>query len=118
MTGLSWVPTSCTLPTEQQPLRVAEWDALFAERLTAVDRPGPLRLHLVLAGGESVEERVRDLAARESGCCSFFTFTTVPAPGGNGGVLLAVEVDPAHGSALEALGVRAAAVAAGAGRSR
>jgi hypothetical protein len=105
MTELSWVPTSCTLPTEQQPLRVAEWDQLFAERLNASSRPDRLRLHLVLAGGEGVEDRVRDLAGRESGCCSFFTFTVIPGPDGD--VCLDVEVDPAHVTVLDALQVRA-----------
>jgi hypothetical protein len=105
MTELSWVPTSCTLPAEQQPRRAAEWDALFAERLTASTRPGRLRLHLVLAGGEGVEEAVRDLAGRESGCCSFFTFTVTPGPDGD--VHLGVEADPAHEQVLDALQARA-----------
>ncbi|WP_405895244.1 hypothetical protein [Streptomyces sp. NBC_01527] len=30
MSDLSWVPQSGTLPAEEQPLRVAEWDALFS----------------------------------------------------------------------------------------
>ncbi|MFE1952095.1 hypothetical protein ACFW9D_16710 [Streptomyces sp. NPDC059524] len=78
MSDLAWVPPSCTLPTEERPLRVGEWDELFAERLTALSRPGPLRLRLELAGGPSVEERVRNLAEREGGCCSSFTFTVTP----------------------------------------
>ncbi len=107
MTELSWVPTSCTLPTEQQPLRVAEWDELFAARLTASARPDRLRLHLVLAGGERTEETVRDLTARESGCCSFFAFTITPATGGD--VHLDVEIDPVHETVLDALQARATA---------
>jgi len=39
MTDLDWVPQSCTLPTEEQPLRMAEWDGLLSERLTALSRP-------------------------------------------------------------------------------
>ncbi|MER7702382.1 hypothetical protein ABTX81_05720 [Kitasatospora sp. NPDC097605] len=118
MTGLSWVPTSCTLPTEQQPLRIAEWDQLFTETLTEVTRPCQLRLHLVLAGGLGVEERVRDLASRESGCCSFFTFTVTPDHGGTDDVHLDVEVDAAHERVLAALHLRAADAAVGAGRSQ
>ncbi|MEK6443780.1 hypothetical protein [Pseudonocardia sp. T1-2H] len=71
----SWVPVdACTLPTAQQPLRLDEFDALFTASLRRVERrePGWLRLHL--AGTDEVEARVRDLAARESECCSFFTF--------------------------------------------
>ncbi|WP_327359993.1 hypothetical protein [Streptomyces sp. NBC_01296] len=106
MSDLAWVPQSCTLPTEERPLRVAEWDALFAERLTALSRPELLRLRLDLAGGPGVEERVRDLVERESGCCSFFTFTTTL---GEDLVGLDISVDPAHEAVLDALAARTAA---------
>ncbi|OOC53842.1 MULTISPECIES: hypothetical protein [Nocardiopsis] len=106
MSDLAWVPRSCTLPTRERPLRAAEWDALFSERLRSLSRPRPLHLRLDLAGGPGVQERVRDLAERESGCCSFFTFTTAPGPGLVG---LNVSVDQAHEAVLEALAVRAAA---------
>lgn len=105
MSDLAWVPQSCTLPTEERPLRVAEWDALFSERLTSSSRPEPLRLHLDLASGPGIEERVRDLVARESGCCSFFTFTTTP---GQGLIGLDIAVDAAHEAVLDALAVRTA----------
>ncbi|WP_329191852.1 MULTISPECIES: hypothetical protein [unclassified Streptomyces] len=111
MSDLSWVPQSCTLPTEERPLRVAEWDALFAEQLTSLSRPQPLHLRLDLAGGEGVEDRVRDLVARESGCCSFFTFTTTP---GQDLIRLDICVDQVHEPALDSLAARAAA----AGESR
>ena len=67
-----WVPEACTLPTAEQPLRIAEFDRLFAtawrqERLaTAVAWP--------LDPAE--ELAVRDLTARETECCSFFTFSS------------------------------------------
>jgi hypothetical protein len=70
-----WVPVdTCTLPTAEQPLRLDEFGALFTVSLRGVDRrePGWLRLHL--AGTDEVEARARDLVARESECCSFFTF--------------------------------------------
>ncbi|MGW6708777.1 hypothetical protein ACWGDE_28350 [Streptomyces sp. NPDC054956] len=102
----SWVPASCTLPTPEQPLRVAEFNALFAEQLAGSTRPDRRRLRLVLTGGPGVEERVRDLVARESGCCSFFTFTIKPGPEH---ILLDVEVDEAHVSVLDALQEQAAA---------
>ncbi|MET9489606.1 hypothetical protein [Nocardia sp. NPDC006630] len=68
-----WVPDSCTLPTAEQPFRVAEFAAFFAESVQAATRTAPTGLELVLVGG--AEPAARDLAARESGCCSFFTFT-------------------------------------------
>ncbi|MFF3350652.1 hypothetical protein [Streptomyces sp. NPDC002779] len=106
MSDLAWVPQSCTLPTEERPLRVAEWDALFAERLTSLSRPQPLRLRLDLADGEGVEARVRDLVERESGCCSFFTFTTTPA---QDLIRLDICVDQTHEPVLDALAARTAA---------
>jgi hypothetical protein len=33
----SWVPRSCTLPTVEQPLRAAEFDAVF---VTTIATPG------------------------------------------------------------------------------
>jgi hypothetical protein len=33
---MTWVPDACTLPTEEVPLRVAEFDALFASTLRRV----------------------------------------------------------------------------------
>ncbi|MFC5031683.1 hypothetical protein C8250_007245 [Streptomyces sp. So13.3] len=105
MSDLAWVPQSCTLPTEEQPLRVAEWDALFSERLTKVSRPQPLRLRLDLAAGPGTEERIRDLVARESGCCSFFTFTTIP---GEDLIGLDIAVDAEHEAVLDALATRTA----------
>ncbi|MGD1217102.1 hypothetical protein AB9Q10_01580 [Streptomyces krungchingensis] len=106
MSDLAWVPRSCALPTEQRPLRVAEWDALFSERLRSLSRPEPLHLCLDLAGGPGVEERVRDLVERESGCCSFFAFTTTP---GDDLVQLVISVDQSHAAVLDALASRAAA---------
>lgn len=103
MTDLAWVPQSCTLPTGERPLRVAEWDALFAERMTALSRPQPLRLRLELAGGPGIVERVRDLVEREGGCCSFFTFSVTT---GEGVVRLDIAVDGEHEAVLEAIAAR------------
>ncbi|MFI1978738.1 hypothetical protein [Streptomyces wedmorensis] len=105
MSDLSWLPQSCTLPTEGQPLRVAEWNALFAERLASSARPGPLRLRLGLIGGPGVEQRLRDLAAREAACCSFFALTVTP---GDDLTLLDIGVDPTHEAVLDALSARTA----------
>ncbi|AJE81604.1 hypothetical protein ACWDF1_29210 [Streptomyces coelicoflavus] len=106
MSDLAWVPQSCTLPSEERPLRVAKWDGLFAERLTSQLRPEPLRLRLALAAGPGVEDRVRDLAERESGCCSFFTFTTTV---GEDMIALDIVVDHAHEAVLNALATRTSA---------
>ena len=63
------------MPTTERPLRLAEFDRLFATQVRRVDRDsrGHVRLHLT--DGPGVRDTVRDLTERESGCCSFFTFT-------------------------------------------
>jgi hypothetical protein len=65
-----WAPDACTLPTAERPLRVAEFDDIFASVVRA-ERPDPTRLDLVVP--RAVEAAARDLARRESDCCSFFT---------------------------------------------
>ncbi|MDT5211045.1 MAG: hypothetical protein QOF67_3460 [Mycobacterium sp.] len=66
-----WAPDACTLPTAERPLRVAEFDELFA-LVSHAERRGPQLLDLVLPA--DVEADARNLADRESECCSFFTF--------------------------------------------
>jgi hypothetical protein len=65
-------PDACTLPTALVPLRVGEFAALFSSSLLSVVR-SPLSLRLTFAPGSA--ERVADLVARESECCSFFAFS-------------------------------------------
>jgi hypothetical protein len=107
-----WLPVdACALPTSAQPLRVAEFDDLFAAALTAVERPpgDATRARLLLAGSASLRDRVQRLVDAETVCCSFFTFTVTPLAGGTGGtaVALAIEVPAAHADVLAALVARA-----------
>jgi hypothetical protein len=70
---------ACTLPTADQPLRVAQFDDLFATALRAIERPAARhRARLVLAGGDDLADQVQRLADAETACCSFFTFTLTP----------------------------------------
>jgi hypothetical protein len=99
--SMTWVPVdACTLPTADQPLRVAEFDALFAASLRSVERaPAPAtRVRLVLTGDEDLRDRVELLVEAETACCSFFTFritrlgddvlaVDVEVPGGQSDVL-------------------------------
>jgi len=102
-----WVPRACTLPTAEQPLRIAEFDDLFATSLRGLERVAPTRLQLRLDAG--TEATARDLTARETNCCSFFAFDYTPVAGGE--LLLDVTVPQAHVAVLDALAVRAAAAA-------
>ncbi|MEV4099340.1 hypothetical protein AB0J42_03700 [Nonomuraea sp. NPDC049649] len=96
-----WAPSACTLPTADRPLRVAEFDALFSEAVRATRDPARLRLELAFSPGNAA--RAADLAARETGCCSFFTFTLTIA---DGRLTLDVTVPPEHADVLDALGRR------------
>ncbi|MFD5268864.1 hypothetical protein [Streptomyces sp. NPDC058335] len=53
-----------------------------------------------------MEDRVRELVERESGCCSFFTFTTTA---GQDLVRLDIAVDQAYEAVLDAAVARTAA---------
>ena len=108
---LGWVPAACTLPTAERPLRVSEFDALFTAALRDVTVLGPRSLRLTLTGGAGVAAVARDLAARETACCSFFVFTVSELHGDGDGVVMTVEVDAAHTDVLAALADRAAALA-------
>src|SRR3954451_22420430 len=99
-----WVPPACTSPTAQRPVRSAEFDALFATALWGQWRLSPTVLRWRLDPG--AEQGARELAARESACCSFFLFSF----GSDGdAVRLDVEVPAAHVEVLDALAGRAAA---------
>jgi hypothetical protein len=100
----SWVPQACTLPTAQRPLRVAEFDDLFATALRGQQRLSPTALRWRL--DPTVEQTARELTGRETECCSFFTFTF--APDGDA-VQLDVAVPAAHIDVLDALANQAAA---------
>ena len=72
-----WAPQACTLPTAERPVRVAEFDELFATGLRGQQRLARTRLRWRL--DVAAEAAARDLTSRESECCSFFTFTLAPA---------------------------------------
>jgi hypothetical protein len=91
------IPASCTLPSAERPLRLAEFAGLFATSTRAVDRVSPTRLRLRLDDDPGVIATARDLAAREAACCAFFTFTF-----GDGGELT-VDVPPVQALVLDGL---------------
>jgi hypothetical protein len=100
---LTWAPQACTLPTAEQPMRVAEFGALFTTALLAVYRRSATSLCLVLDSRS--EARVRDLVARESQCCSVFAFAVTDAADG---LHLDVQVPITEVAVLDALAERAA----------
>jgi len=94
----NWAPEACTLPTAEQPFRVAEFDRLFADYLRSADRVDAQTLDLTL--DPAARLAATDLIARETECCSFFTFTlTGPAN-------LRIAVPPTHTAVLDGLTAR------------
>ena len=99
-----WVPDACTLPTVEQPLRLAEFDSLFAAGLVDQERVTPHVLRWSL--DPKTEVMARDLTARETKCCSFFTFSF---KADRDELVVDVRVPPAQVKVLDALAARAAA---------
>jgi DNA-binding transcriptional MerR regulator len=67
-----WVPQACTLPTAERPLRLAEFDDLFAAGVRSVDRIDRARVRLELEPEPGAAARAADLVMRETRCCGFF----------------------------------------------
>ncbi len=102
-----WVPASCTLPTAEQPLRVEEFDALFREDVLTVTREPGAPIKIALRPQPEVAARAAALAARETGCCSFFTFDLAITDGRVG---LTISAAATHEEVLAALADRASAL--------
>ncbi len=75
--GPDWVPAAWTLPTLEQPMRVAEFDEPFGTAVRAIDRSAATRLD------GAAEAKTRDLTEMENACCSFFTLTIGPVGAGS-----------------------------------
>jgi len=98
----------CTLPSAERPLRLAEFDALFAAAVRRVETLGPTHARLHLTGPAGLEATVRDLIARETECCSFFAFTTTASSfAAVDHLTLVIEVPAAYAEVLAALVERA-----------
>src|SRR5690242_16928154 len=95
----NYAPDSCTLPAVERPLRRAEFTALFANSLRGLERIDRTSLRIIFAG-DTDQSTVTDLTARESECCSFFTFTVSRV---DAAVLLDVSVPEAYCDVLDGL---------------
>ena len=93
----TWAPEACTLPTAERPFRVAEFDDLFATHLRRAERVDPQTLDLTL--NPESRAAVEDLTARETECCSFFSFTLT----GTTELHLRITVPPTQTAVLDGL---------------
>jgi hypothetical protein len=98
-----WVPDACTLPTLEQPLRREEFDDLFAQDVIRIDHVSTQQFRLELRAGPVVAARAATLAAKETGCCSFFTFQLTLS---DGQISMTVSAEGAHEPVLAALAAR------------
>jgi hypothetical protein len=103
-TPVDWAPDACSLPTSERPLRVAEFDDLFAH-VMRMQRPEPTQLDLMLH--RDIEATARDLARREGECCSFFAFEFERA---GDDVVMHIGVPAQQIEVLDAIEARVAAV--------
>src|SRR5215208_34312 len=97
-----WVLSASTLPSVEQPLRLAEFDDFFQTAVRRATRTRDTQLDLVIAAAS--EASARDLADRESGCCSFFEFSFTP--GADDSVVMGIGVRNQHVDVLDALHAR------------
>jgi hypothetical protein len=93
-----WAPSSCTLPTAERPLREKEFEDLFASSLQSAVRTSPTNAELVL-NAQGITN-ARDLARRETSCCSFFSFEIREA---GEEAVMSMTVPSAHTAVLDAL---------------
>lgn len=103
----SQVPDACTLPTVELPQRLSEFDDLYATAVRSQRRLTPTKLRITL--DPEAEERALDLTARESACCSFFSFTFSRAADG---LHLDVQVPYSRIEVLDAVSAQVAAASA------
>jgi hypothetical protein len=73
-------PIACTLSPNDYAGRLESFRQVVFSHLVAIERTGPTRLRLLLAG-HADPEAVRELLVREQGCCAFMSFTITPADG-------------------------------------
>ena len=101
-----WAPQECTLSPAGREARAAEFSTMFAETVRRIERPEPTRLRLELDPSPAQAGRVAELAAAETACCSFFTFTLTATAGS---LVSDAAVPVAQLPVLDALAARAAA---------
>lgn len=87
-------------------MRLAEWDQIL-RTAQGVGRADPTSLTLDLLPAPGRAATVRDLAGRETECCSFFTFSLEETDG----LRLHVAVPPAYAAVLDSFAARAARLA-------
>lgn len=77
---LAWVPAdACRLPSAEQPLRLAEFEDLFATAVTGLDRLDSTRLRLDLSPRPGHRVPGHRPVGAETDCCGFFTFALTAA---------------------------------------
>jgi len=74
------IPIACTLTADDMGDRLAEWNAALARATTREVTPDGYRLRF--APDAEFAGELANLAAREVGCCAFFTFAITVATDG------------------------------------
>jgi hypothetical protein len=90
------LPIMCTLPPDEMTGRLTDFEALFAERLTGMERE-PLLLRLTFDSGAGAS-RARELFEAEQQCCAFLTFTYERD---EAGLVVSIAAPPGAGPTLD-----------------
>ena len=93
------IPHSCTLPTAERPVRLAEFHTLL-DSATTSQRHDDTHLTLCFDDADGLEAQARELTARESSCCSFFDFNVAKDAGQ---VIVGIQVPGQYSSILDSL---------------
>ena len=88
-------PIMCTLSPNEMTGRLTDFEALFAESLTGMERE-PLLLRLTFDAG--AESRVKELFEAEQQCCAFLTFT---CERDEAGLMVSIAAPPDAGPTLD-----------------
>jgi hypothetical protein len=92
-------PIACTLSPNDYAGRLADFRRSVFSNLVGLERPEPTRLRLLLTA-DADPGAVRELLAREQGCCAFLGFTVA---GGDGRLVADLEVPAEAAPTLDAL---------------
>ena len=97
------VAEACTLPTVERPARSAEWGSIFRQVL-ATESFGAQRGRLTFPQDAALETRARELASKETACCSFFTFDFGAGVDAAGALTMTLDVSvpPSQSAVLDA----------------
>lgn len=100
------ITSTCTLSSAERLTRAADFDRLFTDVVLGVEHLEDATVRLALRADAPTASRAAELAARETACCSFFSFVLTAKAGS---LILEVSVPDEHLPTLNTIAARAEA---------